>query len=71
MPEYKITWGIHKRTLTSRDVGDPKEFNTEKEAIQWYKETKNWYAIFNYVFWFCTLHKPNGTKVTMEENSHT
>jgi hypothetical protein len=57
---YVLTWGIHRGTLTSRDIGDPYKFKTEKEAAGKIEELKKRFAEIGYFIWFANI---NGKQV--------
>ena len=67
---FEIKYGIHRGTLTSRDVGEPKNFGTRDEAISWFKDEQAWLRSIGYVFWYCHLFDENGSMETLEQNSY-
>lgn len=69
--EYTLVIAIHRGTLTSRDVEQPKRFGTEKEALQELVKARGQYRRLGYQIWFATLTDPDGNESTLESNPYT
>ena len=59
--KWVLAHGIHRGTLTSRDSGNPEEFDTEQEAMTAFRKHKDWFAY---------LTSPNGDKRLLESNPY-
>lgn len=70
--KWKLTWGIHRGTLMSRDTGNPKECDSLEDC----KAEANRLAAsfeeqgFGYRMWFATAHGPDGQIENFEEHQH-
>jgi hypothetical protein len=69
--EFKLSWGIHRGTLISRDCPyEPEKFTTEEKAIKRWQELYAWYTgEMGMQIWFATLHYPDGTKKKLCEGA--
>ena len=67
---YKLEIAIHRGTLTSRDVEEPKNFETYDEAVAEYRKGKAFYRSIGYQIWYATITAPDGAKTTLEQNSY-
>ena len=68
--KYALTIAIHNGTLTSRDIADPKFFNSEEEAITEWQKARNWYQKIGYMIWFAIIIDPNGKEIPLESNMY-
>lgn len=68
---FKVVYGIHRGTLTSRDSTDPREFETEEEARAYGEQIAK---SFNRAdgtdsigchLWFLKMYRPDGTTVAL------
>ena len=69
--KWTLVVAIHRGTLTSRDVGQPKEFDTQKEALEEFYSAKKHYRRFGCQIWYATLTDPQGNESTLEQNPYT
>ncbi len=69
MSKVKLNIGCHRGTLTSRD-SEVREFDTEDEAMQSYRESRKFYHSIGYQVWFATITLPDGKNVTLESNPY-
>ena len=67
--KWKLQTGIHAGTMTSRDSGPAKEFDTKAEAIADYQDQRNWFKSIGYVIWFAYLTDPDGNITILEQNT--
>jgi hypothetical protein len=58
--KWRLGWGIHRGTIMSRDIGQPKTFDSREEAVKAVEELKRDFAKMGYVLWFATLTSPDG-----------
>lgn len=68
--KWTLTIGIHRGTLTSRDVEHPKEFDTYEEILAEVSKARREYASFGYVIWFANVVSPDGEKSCIESNPY-
>jgi len=55
-----LTWGIHRGTKTSRDIGDPRECHSLKEAIKMANDLDVYFRRVGCMIWFATWWDENG-----------
>ena len=55
-----LTWGIHSGTMLSRDVGDPKECHSLKEAIKMANDLDADFGKIGYMMWCASWWDKNG-----------
>jgi hypothetical protein len=67
---WRVQWGIHRGTFTSRDVGDAMTFQSEQDARVWVDATRKHFAGMGCVFWFCNLVSPDGSVTSLHENAN-
>ena len=67
---YELTIGIHRGTLTSRDVEQPESFESMDDCIKAVAKVKEWYKNIGYNIWFANVKKPDGTTTTLEQNTN-
>jgi hypothetical protein len=58
---WTLTWGIHRGTLMSRDVGDPYDFDTLEECRTKAQELERAFRRSGCQMWFTTA-RDNETK---------
>lgn len=52
---FRLSWGIHRKTLMSRDIGDPYYFDTIEQCKEKALELKTYFKEnFGYSLWFAT-----------------
>jgi hypothetical protein len=57
-----LTWGIHKGTLISRDVGRPKPCNSLEKAQKMANSINEESRRTGYMLWFATWYDENGNQ---------
>ena len=67
---YELTIGIHRGTLTSRDVEQPESFGSMDDCIKAVAKAKAFYSGIGYKIWFAEVMKPDGTTTTLEQNTN-
>lgn len=68
---YLLRWGIHRRTLMSRDVGDNFYFNNLEECKNKYMELKAEFNSSGYQIWYAEIVVPHdGEKIKLEDNAY-
>ena len=65
---YELTIGIHRGTITSRDVEQPESFESMDDCIKAVAKAKTFYSGIGYKIWFAEVKSPDGTKTTLERN---
>ena len=66
---YKLTWSIHRHTLTSRDTGKPKEFNSREDAIKEIQMLQAHFKTLGYVIWFANIwHKGKSENIISDSS---
>ncbi len=69
--EYWVfSFGIHKNSLTSRDVAPNMLFESREKAFEFYRKKKNSLESFGYKFWFAKVTSPDGVCEILEENDY-
>jgi hypothetical protein len=66
--KWILNHGCHRGTITSRDVGQPEEFDTREDAVNALTAHRKWYKSIGYQIWFATLKSPEGKEETLESN---
>ena len=56
----KLTWGIHKHTLMSRDIGEPIFVSSIEDAKQKVSTLKDEFRQMGYCIWFANYWDENG-----------
>ena len=70
MTKFILSHGCHRGTLTSRDTGQPQEFDTYDEAYNAYVGHRKFYQTIGYQIWFAEIKSPDGSKKLLESNSY-
>ncbi len=70
MLKYILKVRTHSGTLMSRDVDNPKEFSSKEEALEEFKQDKEWYNSIGRKIWFANIIYPNGKEETLESNEY-
>lgn len=70
MGKWVLHHGCHKGTLTSRDAGNPQEFDTHEAAMLAYTDHREFYHSIGYQIWFAELTDPDGIKKILESNPY-
>jgi hypothetical protein len=68
--KWTLTIGIHRGTLMSRDVEQPKEFDTYEEVVAEVNKARKDYASYGYVIWFANVVSPDGKESCIESNPY-
>ena len=68
--KYILNHAIHGGTITSRDIGNPEEYNTYNEAYQAYLDHRKFYSKMGYMIWYAEITNPDGSKKHLESNSY-
>lgn len=68
--KWKYSFGIHQGTTVSRDLGEPKFFETEQECKEYHLDNRNWMRSIGYQIWFATITSPNGKKTQIESSPY-
>lgn len=68
--KFVLNWGIHRGTLTSRDIGEPKYFDSEGEAQDELRAMNADFAKIGYQIWFARLTTPDGTEKRLMDNPY-
>lgn len=66
--EWKLSIGIHRGTLMSRDSEDPKTRKSLKECFDEAIEAFKWYSRLGCQCWFCYALSPKGERITLIES---
>ena len=61
-----VSHGIHRRTLTSRDCGEPTIHDSKEEARRAFVDAKKDYATMGYVTWFAYMYDDQGNKTVLD-----
>jgi hypothetical protein len=64
--KFMVSHGIHRRTLTSRDCGEPTIHDTAQEARKAFADAKKEYAKVGYVTWFAYMYDDQGNKTQLD-----
>jgi len=59
--KYVLSWGIHRGTMLSRDVGDNYLFDTKEQLDKKWEKLKKWFTgpAMNCKIWFASYKAPN------------
>jgi hypothetical protein len=66
---WKLKWGIHQHTMTSRDYGDPYKCNSLDECKKERERLKKHFGKRGYVIWFSTAYGPEGQEINLGGDS--
>lgn len=58
--KWRMTIGIHKGTLMSRDRERPKEKDSLEECLAEVAQAEKWYNSIGYYIWFANAIDPDG-----------
>ena len=70
MTKWILKHAIHRGTLTSRDVAQPSEHDTEEKALKEFHDQRASYHQIGYQIWYAILVSPGGKKRTLEQNPY-
>lgn len=68
--KWTLSIGCHRGTLMSRDMENPKEFDTYDEVVAEWQKARKAYASFGYMIWFANVTSPTGEKSCLESNPY-
>ncbi len=68
--KWILKHAIHRGTLTSRDIAQPEEFNTEEEALEAHQKHRKFYHSIGYQIWYAKLISPDREEQTLEQNPY-
>lgn len=61
-----VSHGIHCKTLTSRDCGEPTIHDSEQEARSAFRQAKADYARMGYFTWFAYMYDDQGKQTQLD-----
>ncbi len=67
--KWRLSWGIHNGTFTSRDMGDPRRCDSREEALAAPAKIRRDFERAGWVIWFATLYAPDGACEHLGGNS--
>ena len=70
MTKWILKHAIHRGTLTSRDVAQPSEHDTEEKALTAFHDHRAFYRQIGYQIWYASLVSPDGTEEALEQNPY-
>ncbi len=70
MAKWILKHGIHKGTSATRETLPTKEFNTEKEAMKYYRKYRRTWQGIGYQIWYARLRSPDGVEEVLESNPY-
>ncbi len=61
-----VSYGIHRRTFTSRDCGEPTIHDSKQDACKAFADAKEEYAKLGYVTWFAYMYDDQGNMTQLD-----
>jgi hypothetical protein len=64
--KWRYTYGLHQGTEMSKEMGEPKFFDTEQECLTYHAENKIWLRAIGYRVWYAYVRSPRGSEKMIE-----
>lgn len=67
--KFMVSYGIHRRTITSRDYGETTTHDSVQEARAAFAEARRFYTSRGYETWFAYMYDDQGNKTQLDNSS--